>query len=91
MLAQSLHISCSKRCELLLALTCVLAPESLIPVAARLATNEERSATRLATLLAELPRDQAKALCLKTLLHAGVASGLATPLIANVTTKVPMR
>ena len=72
MLRETLGIRCSERCELLLAMTNVLAPERLLEVAHSLAMDTERAAVRIAERLTELPREDAVWLSRSTLVRAGV-------------------
>jgi hypothetical protein len=72
MIADILHVTCTKRCELLLALTTVIDPNNLISIASKLGTDSNRSAIHLAEKLTKLPHNRARELSLKTLADAGM-------------------
>ena len=67
MLSSVFGISCSRRCEQLLALAFIKDPRSVVAVAHRLANDAELSAVRLATALCELPADRALLLARETI------------------------
>lgn len=73
MLREMLQVSCSERCELLLALTNIVARERLLECAHVLVTDPSRSAVQLAERLLALPDREARELSLATLSSAGIA------------------
>ena len=67
MIASRFQQSCSSRCELVLALTCLQDPGNLVAVASRLAGDRDRTAVHLAQQLMALPIEESKRLSLQTL------------------------
>lgn len=67
MICKTLQISCSQRCELLMALSYVLAPNSILPIAYKLAPNKDNSAVTIARALTKLPRSAATRLAKATI------------------------
>lgn len=67
MLGSIFGISCSRRCEQLLALAFIRDPTSVVSVAHRLANDAELSAVRLAMALSALPIDRAMLLARETI------------------------
>lgn len=72
MLARSLGIACSRRCELLLCFAYLAAREAVPALAHRLVNDANRSAVTLAQHLLELPQDRARELARETLAQAGI-------------------
>ena len=73
MIAKTFGISCSKRCELLLAFTYVMSRKSLVPIAQRLTNDRDLSAVNIAKALQQLPEKQARQLSLSTMAQAGMS------------------
>ncbi len=73
MLAETLGINCSKRCELLIAYTCIREPENIVRIAYRLGNDGDLSAVQLARRLQDLPPDVAQGMSVRTLVEAGLA------------------
>ncbi len=71
MLAKTLGVRCSRKCELVLALSYVKAREELLRIAYRLAADADTSALRLARRIQELPVTVADELAKQTLRRAG--------------------
>ena len=72
LIRDTLQIPVTDRCEIVLALAFHFAPESVVPVAYRLANNSERLAIRAAEGLLNLPSAQASDIVLRTLSDAGL-------------------
>ncbi len=72
MVAKTLGIHCSKRCELLLALTYLRAKDSLLAVAHRIANDSSFSAIELAKALQSVSSVEGEKLAKLTLKEAGI-------------------
>ncbi len=75
MMASSLNIHCSRRCELLLCLSYLLTPEAVTSIASKLATNRDQAARNLAQAMMSLSPQYVRDLSLKTLANAGMSIG----------------
>lgn len=73
MIAQTFQLPCTKRAERILALTFMLAPDTLISVAHRLVSGENEQVVLLAKALNSIAVERARELSLKTLSDAGIA------------------
>jgi hypothetical protein len=71
MIAKTLGVTCSKKCELVLALAFIKAPEELVQIAYRLATDADASAIRLARMMINLSPLVTEVLAKQTLRRAG--------------------
>lgn len=72
MLARTVEIPCSKRCELVLALAYLQARQNMVAIAHCLSNDREKTAVAFAKKLLSLPESSATALAKQTLDNAGV-------------------
>lgn len=71
-IAAHFGISCSQRCELLIAFAYTVAPQETVSIAHRLSSDGTMGAVRLATALSELPPNLARELVAQELLRNGL-------------------
>ena len=67
MIAAAAGVHCTKRCETVLAIAYVMAQDSLVSIAHRLANDKDKSAIALAKKLVSMPSERARALALQTI------------------------
>ena len=72
MLAESLGVICSKRCESFIALAILHSPERICELVQCLVQDASRGATQLAAAAESLPQSAARALAIQTLAQYGL-------------------